>query len=73
MQAHVINNECRLGQILPNNDRTLRGIHAGKTGDADTLFLNKSFVGLGWHKVGDLRPFKRISLNSWRLTMAVNS
>jgi restriction system protein len=30
------------------------GIHAGKTGDADELFLNKNCVALGWHEIGDL-------------------
>ena len=30
------------------------GIHAGKTGDADTLFLKKGFVALGWTKISDL-------------------
>jgi restriction system protein len=33
---------------------TIWGIHAGKTGDADTLFLKKHLIGLGWTKVGDL-------------------
>jgi restriction system protein len=35
-------------------DATLWGLHAGKTGDADKLFLNKKFVGVGWDKVHDL-------------------
>jgi restriction system protein len=30
------------------------GIHAGKTGDAATLFLSRSCVALGWHSMGDL-------------------
>lgn len=30
------------------------GIHAGKTGDADALFLQKNVVALGWAKIGDL-------------------
>jgi len=30
------------------------GIHAGKTGDAASLFLNKNCVALGWHSMGDL-------------------
>ncbi len=38
------------------NDRTLWGIHAGKTGDADTLFLKKHFIAVGWAKMGDLTP-----------------
>jgi len=36
------------------SDITIWGIHAGKTGDADTLFLKKHLIGLGWTKVGDL-------------------
>jgi restriction system protein len=36
------------------SDRTLWGIHAGKTGDADTLFLKKHFIAVGWAKMGDL-------------------
>ncbi|MBD1877150.1 restriction endonuclease [Nodosilinea sp. FACHB-131] len=35
-------------------DVTIWGIHAGKTGDADTLFLKKKFVAVGWSKVGGL-------------------
>ncbi len=30
------------------------GIHAGKTGDAETLFLTNGCVALGWHNMGDL-------------------
>ena len=30
------------------------GIHGGRTGDADTLFLKNNCIALGWHKVGDL-------------------
>lgn len=35
-------------------EKTLWGIHAGKTGDADTLFLKKNFVALGWSSMGDV-------------------
>jgi restriction system protein len=35
-------------------DVPLWGIHAGKTGDADHLFLKKSVVAIGWVKMGDL-------------------
>jgi restriction system protein len=34
------------------------GIHAGKTGDADGLFLNKNCIALGWHQMGDLSALK---------------
>lgn len=30
------------------------GIHAGRSGEADELFLQKSLIGLGWEKIGDL-------------------
>jgi restriction system protein len=34
------------------------GIHGGKTGDADTLFLSKGNVAIGWVKMGDLSAIK---------------
>jgi len=36
------------------NDHQMWGIHGGRTGDADTLFLQGGCVALGWHLVGDL-------------------
>ncbi|HEX6986071.1 MAG TPA: restriction endonuclease, partial [Planctomycetaceae bacterium] len=33
---------------------TIWGIHGGRTGDADRLFLKRNFVAIGWDKVGDL-------------------
>jgi restriction system protein len=39
---------------MTNNDTVLWGIHAGKTGDANTLFLKKNVIAVGWDKVGDL-------------------
>lgn len=36
------------------NKTTLWGIHAGRTGNADSLFLNGNYVATGWHEVGDL-------------------
>lgn len=35
-------------------EKTVWGIHAGKTGDADSLFLKKNFVALGWLDMGDI-------------------
>lgn len=35
-------------------ESTLWGIHGGQTGDANSLFLEKGYVALGWRKVGDL-------------------
>lgn len=37
-------------------DTTVWGIHAGRTGDADTLFLTKQCVAIGWAKMGNLAP-----------------
>ena len=39
---------------MSNSERTLWGIHAGKTGDAETLFLKRNYIALGWSKIGDL-------------------
>lgn len=40
------------------SEPTLWGIHAGKTGDADSLFLKKNFVAVGWIKMADLSSIK---------------
>ena len=32
----------------------LWGIHAGRTGDADTLFLKQNCIAIGWEEMGDL-------------------
>jgi predicted Mrr-cat superfamily restriction endonuclease len=39
-------------------DTNLWGIHAGKTGDADSLFLKKNYIAVGWTKMGDLSALK---------------
>jgi len=36
------------------NEKTVWGIHAGRTGDADSLFLQKNFVALGWLEMGNI-------------------
>jgi restriction system protein len=36
------------------SDKTIWGIHAGKTGTADSLFMKKSFVALGWSEMGSI-------------------
>jgi restriction system protein len=36
------------------SSQTIWGIHAGRTGDANTLFLSKNVVALGWAEMGDL-------------------
>jgi restriction system protein len=39
---------------MTNQEGTIWGIHAGRTGDADTLFLKKKYIAIGWSKCGDL-------------------
>lgn len=34
------------------------GIHAGRTGDADSLFLQNNVVAIGWDEMGDLSKIK---------------
>jgi len=43
---------------MKEHDKTVWGIHAGKTGDADTLFLKDNCVAIGWSKMGDLNTLK---------------
>lgn len=35
-------------------ETTIWGIHAGRTGDADSLFLQQDCVAIGWTRMGDL-------------------
>jgi restriction system protein len=39
-------------------DAAIWGVHAGKTGDADTLFLKQGCVAIGWSAMGDLSNLK---------------
>lgn len=39
---------------MPAREAAIWGVHAGRTGDADSLFLDKQIVALGWHEMGDL-------------------
>ncbi len=39
---------------MAEKDKAMWGIHAGRTGDADQLFLKHNVVALGWNKSGDL-------------------
>ncbi len=43
---------------MKEKDLTIWGIHAGRTGDADALFLKKNVVALGWSEMGDLSRYK---------------
>lgn len=40
------------------NDGAMWGIHGGKTGDADSLFLKRNRIGLGWTTLGNLLEVK---------------
>lgn len=40
--------------MAKNNDAQMWGIHGGKLGEAEDLFLRKKYVALGWPKVPDL-------------------
>ena len=39
-------------------ENTIWGIHAGKTGDAETLFLKKNYIAIGWTEMGDLSLYE---------------
>lgn len=39
---------------MTNTNVTMWGIHAGATGDADTLFLQGNCIAIGWPLMGDL-------------------
>jgi restriction system protein len=39
---------------MDEKDNNVWGIHAGRTGDAHTLFIKKNCIALGWPKMGDL-------------------
>ncbi len=36
------------------SNRTIWGIHGGRTGDADSIFLKKNQMAIGWEDMGDL-------------------
>jgi len=35
-----------------NNEKTIWGIHAGKTGDVESLLFHENVIALGWPKKG---------------------
>jgi len=39
---------------MAEQEQTLWGIHAGRLGDADSLFLEKSVITIGWDELGDV-------------------
>ena len=47
--------------------QTIWGVHAGTTGDADTLFLQSGVIALdGWKAMGIYPRFRRIVMRSKR-------
>lgn len=41
---------------MSEQERTLWGIHGGRLGKADTLFLKQNCIAIGWDKLGDVSP-----------------
>ena len=39
---------------IHGQEPTIWGLHGGRTGDADTLFLKRNLIAVGWHEMGDL-------------------
>lgn len=50
--------------MTAEKERAVWGIHAGKYGEADDLFLNHGLVALGWEETGDLFSLKKAC---WKL------
>lgn len=44
--------------VVADADAPIWGVHAGKTGDADALFLKNACVAIGWAAMGDLSELK---------------
>jgi restriction system protein len=43
---------------MASSEVTIWGIHGGRTGDADRLFLRDNVVAVGWVKMGDLSAIR---------------
>ncbi len=39
---------------MSEQDKTIWGIHAGRLGDADSLFLKRGVIAIGWDEMGDV-------------------
>lgn len=44
---------------MTEQEKTIWGIHAGRTGDADSLFLKGGYIAIGWPQMGDLMALKK--------------
>ncbi len=40
--------------MVSTREPAIWGIHSGRTGEADSLFLKHNMIALGWNKMGDL-------------------
>ncbi len=40
--------------MVATREPAIWGIHSGRTGEADSLFLKHNMIALGWDKMGDL-------------------
>ena len=52
---------------------TIWGIHAGKTGNARTLFMEHDVVALGWMEFGDLGGYAARDEYKWSCPALVDS
>ncbi|MEP7284196.1 MAG: DUF4268 domain-containing protein [Chloroflexota bacterium] len=48
------------------------GIHAGRTGDADDLFLQRNYIALGWNVTGDLSKLPAATREAFKANIATN-
>jgi len=39
---------------MSSDDKTIWGIHGGRLGVADSLFLKNNVIAIGWHEMGDI-------------------
>jgi len=40
------------------NEQTVWGLHGGRNGDADELFLKHERIAIGWHEMANLQDLK---------------
>src|SRR5262249_17735939 len=49
-----VETDTKPGRHILASEQQMWGIHGGRTGDANSLFLQQNCIALGWHAVGDL-------------------
>lgn len=52
------------GNREQSSDPVIWGVHAGRTGDGDALFLKNGCVALGWDQMGDLSTLAQYAVSS---------